>query len=128
VSQPGPQPSRHRLIAGLQERRARHRERHVIVRTAVVVAGFTVLGAGALMLVLPGPALAVIPIGLAMLALEFAWAERLLERALEHAQRARDTAAAASRAVRVMTVVAGALAFAAVGAWGLVGDVPLLPI
>lgn len=35
------------------------------------------------MLVLPGPAILVIPIGLAILALEFAWAERLLDLGVE---------------------------------------------
>ena len=40
------------------------------------------------MLVLPGPAFVVIPIGLAMLALEFAWAERALDQALEQAEKA----------------------------------------
>ena len=38
---------------------------------------------GVAMLVLPGPAFAVIPIALAILSLEFAWAGRLLEKALE---------------------------------------------
>ena len=45
------------------------------------------------MLVTPGPAFVLIPIGLAMLALEFNWAERLLEKALEQAEKARVKAA-----------------------------------
>jgi hypothetical protein len=35
---------------------------------------------GAAMLLLPGPAILVIPLGLALLATEFAWARRLLRR------------------------------------------------
>jgi hypothetical protein len=44
------------------------------------VVGFTVLGIGVAMLVLPGPALLVIPIGLAVLGTEFVWAKRWLQR------------------------------------------------
>jgi uncharacterized protein (TIGR02611 family) len=42
--------------------------------------GFTVLLIGLAMLVLPGPAFIVIPIGLGILAVEFAWARRLLKK------------------------------------------------
>jgi len=45
------------------------------------VVGFTVLLTGLAMLVLPGPAFIVIPIGLGILAVEFAWAKRLLKKA-----------------------------------------------
>ena len=118
----------HRLIASMRERRERHRERSVVVRALFVAAGFTVVAAGVAMLVLPGPALVVIPIGLAMLALEFAWAEQLLVRAIEHAERAKATAAQTSRLARVLAGVAGALVVGALVAWALVGDVPLLPV
>ena len=47
-------------------------------RVIVAVTGGAVLLTGLLMLVLPGPALVVIPSGLAILALEFRWAARLL--------------------------------------------------
>jgi YHS domain-containing protein len=49
-------------------------------RLIVIVVGFTVLLLGIAMLVLPGPAVVVIPTGLAILAAEFVWARRLLER------------------------------------------------
>jgi uncharacterized protein (TIGR02611 family) len=42
------------------------------------VAGFTVLIVGVAMIVLPGPAVVVIPLGLAILATEFVWARTLL--------------------------------------------------
>jgi tellurite resistance protein TerC len=48
-------------------------------RLIIVVAGFTVLIAGVAMIVLPGPAFIVIPIGLAILATEFIWARNLLD-------------------------------------------------
>jgi uncharacterized protein (TIGR02611 family) len=49
-------------------------------RIAVLVAGLAVLGAGVTMLVLPGPGIIVILLGFAILATEFAWAERALDR------------------------------------------------
>jgi tellurite resistance protein TerC len=49
-------------------------------RIAVAVVGGTVLLVGVALIVLPGPALVVIPIGLAILGLEFAWARLWLRR------------------------------------------------
>ena len=56
-------------------------------RIPVLVIGSTVLMAGVLMLVLPGPGILVIIVGLAILAIEFAWAEALLTQARERAAR-----------------------------------------
>lgn len=92
------------------------------------VVGFTVLIAGLLMLVLPGPALLVIPIGLALLSLEFVWAEGLLERALQHAEAAKRKAQETTHTQRLFTAIAAALAVAAIVVWGLIGDIPLLPL
>lgn len=49
-------------------------------RLIIAVIGFTVLLIGLAMIVLPGPAIVVIPIGLAILATEYVWARRLLDR------------------------------------------------
>ena len=49
-------------------------------KLVVVVVGFTVLLLGLALIVLPGPAVVVIPIGLVILATEFVWARRLLRR------------------------------------------------
>ncbi len=49
-------------------------------RIAVTVVGSTVLAVGVALIVLPGPALVVIPIGLAILSIEFAWARLWLQR------------------------------------------------
>ena len=45
----------------------------------IAVIGGTVVLAGIIMLVTPGPALLVIPLGLAILAVEFAWARHWLK-------------------------------------------------
>jgi len=47
-------------------------------RFIILVVGMTVLLIGIALLVLPGPAFIVIPIGLAILASEYAWARRWL--------------------------------------------------
>jgi uncharacterized protein (TIGR02611 family) len=53
--------------------------------------GFTLLIAGVLMLVLPGPGILVILLALALLATEFAWAETLLHHARARAGRLKQT-------------------------------------
>jgi uncharacterized protein (TIGR02611 family) len=50
-------------------------------RVIVGVIGFTVLLIGVAMIVLPGPAVVVIPLGLAILATEFVWARRVMTKA-----------------------------------------------
>jgi tellurite resistance protein TerC len=52
----------------------------VVRRVIVSVIGATVLLIGIALLVLPGPAFIVIPIGLAILATEYAWARRWLKK------------------------------------------------
>jgi tellurite resistance protein TerC len=47
-------------------------------RIAIAVVGSTVVLLGIIMIVTPGPALIVIPVGLAILGVEFAWARRWL--------------------------------------------------
>jgi hypothetical protein len=59
-------------------------------RVAVTIAGLLVLIAGAAMLVLPGPGIIVIIAGLAILATQYVWAERLLKLAKEKANQAKD--------------------------------------
>ena len=52
-------------------------------RIVVGVVGATVLLIGVIMLVTPGPALIVIPVGLAILSIEFTWARAWLKRLRE---------------------------------------------
>ena len=53
----------------------------VVRRVIVSVVGATVVLIGIALLVLPGPAFVVIPVGLAILATEYAWARRWLKKA-----------------------------------------------
>jgi uncharacterized protein (TIGR02611 family) len=49
-------------------------------RVFLVIAGFTLLLAGVIMLITPGPGIAAILLGLGLLAAEFVWARRLMDR------------------------------------------------
>lgn len=60
-------------------------------RVIVTVVGFTVLLLGIAMIVLPGPAIVVIPMGLAILAGEFVWARKLLEKVKAGVKSAKDS-------------------------------------
>ena len=57
-------------------------------KIAVTVVGGSLLVVGVVLLFLPGPGIAVILAGLAVLASEFAWAERRLKRIKTAAKRA----------------------------------------
>lgn len=65
-----------RRVARVQRSHGRH---SMAFRVVWVIAGVTVVIAGLAMTVVPGPAVIVLPIGMAMLAAEFTWARRLLD-------------------------------------------------
>jgi tellurite resistance protein TerC len=54
--------------------------RRTIKRVLIGTAGGVVLVLGIALIVLPGPAIVVIPLGLAILGTEFAWAKRWLDK------------------------------------------------
>lgn len=58
-----------------------------VKRLIVAIVGFTVLIIGVAMVVLPGPAFVVIPIGIGILATEFAWANSLFKKIKARLQR-----------------------------------------
>jgi uncharacterized protein (TIGR02611 family) len=115
------------LIERLEARRATHRQRHVLIRIGFSAAGIVIVVAGLVMLVTPGPAFVLIPIGLAMLSLEFIWAERLLGKALEQAASAQEKAGQTTPAQRALAAIATVLAIAAVVLAIHWWDIPLLP-
>lgn len=88
-----------RLEASYQAHGRGYRILWVLVAVLVVLAGLT-------MTVLPGPALLVIPAGLAMLAAAFGWARRLLRFSLERGHRTTSGLADMPLAVKL---VAGAV-------------------
>jgi uncharacterized protein (TIGR02611 family) len=54
--------------------------RRMVRKVGIAVAGFSVLLAGVVMIVLPGPAVVVIPLGLTILSKEYPWAKRVMSR------------------------------------------------
>ena len=66
---------------------AQHSKFRFAKRIVVAVVGGTVTLIGIALIVLPGPAFIVIPIGLSILATEFVWATGFLQKAREMARR-----------------------------------------
>ena len=69
----------------------------VIRKLIYTVVGLTVFLIGVAMLVLPGPAIIVIPVGLAILASEYAWARRIIRRGKVFVAKARGRKSARHR-------------------------------
>ena len=67
-------------------------------RVGVVVVGFALLVGGLVMMVTPGPGLLLIIAGLAVLATEFAWAQAMLDRAKDAANKAKGAVTRRRRA------------------------------
>jgi uncharacterized protein (TIGR02611 family) len=116
------------LVRKLRARQAEHKQRGRLYRWAFVLLGLAVLAVGIAMLALPGPAFVVIPIGLAILSLEFVWAERLLEKALIKGEEAKRKAAEATPAQKALSAAAVVCACAAALAAALLWDIPYLPV
>jgi tellurite resistance protein TerC len=59
-------------------------------RLIIAAIGFTVVLTGIAMIVLPGPAFIVIPIGVGILASEFIWAKKILKRVKSNASNMKE--------------------------------------
>ena len=116
------------FLERLRRRRERHLGRSRFYRVPFAVVGFTVLTVGLAMLVLPGPGLLVMAVGLGMLALEFTWAERVLERTLRRMDRTGEAVRRARPILKVLWTLAALAAVAGLVAAALYTDVPLVPI
>ena len=123
-------PPEHRL--SLSEKLARRRERHIrrsmAYRVLFVILAFAVLIGGLALIPLPGPGWAIVFIGLGMLALEFKWAENLMEKILDRLEAAKRSAADASPLQKALGIVATAVGIAACVAAAILWDIPLLPV
>jgi len=65
-------------------------------RIVILLTGGVVLLIGIALIVLPGPAIVVIPVGLSILAIEFAWARRWKRRMRELWQKSKEKVANSS--------------------------------
>jgi len=70
--------------------RLAHGSYRVARRIVIAAVGATVVLLGLVMIVTPGPAVVVVPIGLAILAIEFTWARRLLKQVRARIAKARQ--------------------------------------
>jgi Putative transmembrane protein (PGPGW) len=116
------EPDRHPLLARLHARRERHARRSLGYRVVFAATGFAVVAGGIVLSLplVPGPGIPLVAAGLAMLALEFDWAERLLERIVLRVERLLPSRRAVAG---VAAVLATAVALAV-----LLLDVPFLPV
>lgn len=69
-----------------------HRLPHPLRWVGAAIVGGTLITVGVVLLVLPGPGLVLIALGVAVLATEFAWAEAVLQRMKKAGTAAADTA------------------------------------
>lgn len=126
MDEPTPQ---HRFVEFVRRHRLRHRQRNRFVRYAVATFGFLVVLVGIVLSLplVPGPGVLVIAVGLMILALEFAWAERLLERTVTKLEQAGRTMNRASRTQQALIVGAFAVVAVAFVAALIAWDLPLVP-
>ena len=122
---------RPKLVEKVEAQRERHMRRPAALRYATVLVGFLVLVGGIITLVTPGPAFILIPAGLAIMSLEFAWAARLLERSLIEADKAAERARSTTPRQRAITAALTTVAVVAAGLgvwyWAEHGDVWFVP-
>ena len=118
------------LLNQLQERKERHKQRNIVHRVAVVIAGILIVIAGIVMSGpgVPGPGIVTIVLGLGFLALEFDWAERWLERVIIWGDRAAERAEQTTTRQRVIAGIATAAAAAAFIVAAILWDIPLMPV
>jgi uncharacterized protein (TIGR02611 family) len=118
------------LLIKLQERKERHKQRNIVYRVAIVIAGVLIVIAGIFMSGpgVPGPGILTIIAGLGFLALEFDWAERWLERVIIWGDRAAERAEQTTTKQRVIAGILTALALGAFAAAAILWDIPLMPV
>jgi uncharacterized protein (TIGR02611 family) len=116
-----------RLMERVRERKAAHKQRHIVYRASFATAGIAVILLGLVLIPLPGPGWLIVAIGVGMLALEFDRAERVLEALLDRLERVTEQATEASRGQKLAALVAlGALGGALLAAVLLL-EIPYLP-
>ena len=122
-------PEQHQTLAEkLARRRERHIQRSMPYRVGFMIVAFAILLGGIALIPLPGPGWAIVFVGLGMLALEFKWAENLMEKILDRLEAAKESAANASPLQKALGIAAAAVGIAACVAAAILWDIPLLPV
>jgi uncharacterized protein (TIGR02611 family) len=118
------------LLIKLQDRKARHKQRHIVHRVAVVVAGVLIVCVGVVLTLpgVPGPGILTIILGVGFLALEFDRAERWLERVIIWGDTAAERAERSTTRQRVTAGIVTALAAGGFVAAAILWNIPLVPV
>jgi uncharacterized protein (TIGR02611 family) len=106
---------RDRLLAA-RDRLYATRGGRVLIKTVVALLGGLVVAIGLVLVPLPGPGWLVVSAGVAILALEFAWARRLLQTLRRRLERGRSWFSGLPWRARV-PLIAAALAVAVAATW-----------
>jgi uncharacterized protein (TIGR02611 family) len=101
------------VVAALAKIRA-NRTGRLVLRIAIGVLGTLVVGLGIVLIPFPGPGWAIVILGLAIWALEFVWAQSLLEFTKRHVQSWTRWIVRRSVPVRAVIAVVGAIFVAAI--------------
>ena len=117
-------------LRSFREKLRRHRALDTGWRVMVFAIGATLMVAGLMMFLLPGPGWATLILGLVVLASEFTWANRVLDPVKEAALRAKDAAMDPRKRRRnlILAAIAGVLIGIAVIWYLLVYGVTIDPI
>lgn len=118
----------HPWMHQLRIRKLRHKQRTRLVRGAWAVLAVIVIVIGVLLIPLPGPGWLITAAGVFMLALEFDFAERLLERILHRLEQVTEQAQKAGPWAKAALVVLAVAGVAGAVAAALLWDIPLLPV
>ena len=121
-------PEKQSLAEKLAQRRERHVQRSKAYRVAFAILAFIVILGGLALVPLPGPGWAIVFVGLGMLALEFKWAENLMEKVLNRIEEAQEAAKNASPFQKDFVTLVGVLGIAAFVVAAILWDIPLLPV
>lgn len=117
------------MIERVRARKEAHKRRNKLYRIGFAIVGVLLILVGLALSVpgVPGPGVLVAAVGLGMLALEFVWAERLLERLLHYVERVAGRAGGASRTRKATVGALVVLAPVALVVAFVLWDIPLVP-
>jgi uncharacterized protein (TIGR02611 family) len=115
----GTKPDQRGPMAGALDRVRGHRTGRLALRIGVGVLGALIVAVGIVLIPFPGPGWAIVILGLAVWAIEFAWARNLLEFTKRHVQQWTRWIGRQSLPARAVIAVIG-LIFVAVIVWASV--------
>lgn len=111
-------------IEKLRRRKERHQQRGKLYRSVFLAVGVLVILFGLALIPLPGPGWLIVAFGVGILALEFDWAERLLERILVRIEATTDKLSPRQKVALVVLGVAGVTAWITAT---ILWEIPILP-